>query len=634
MTTKALKPIWMNFSLIVISGLCLGLSQPLVIGFLGTSPVDTHGLLCMLSLVGYAPIIYLLRNASTGRAFFLGFTASLIHFSITFYWIFIALTVFGGVSYVASLAILLLMSAILACYIATAFAAAQFLHLRFGFAHYLIVPGCVCAVEYMRNFGFVGGFPWGNVGYAISQNSVFLQTASVVGVYGLVFIVVMLNALLAEFSHSRLNIVKISRKRAILFAVIYFGMLAFGSYRIADGFDTNGPVLRVALLQGNIEQGVKNKADIYANEIIARYRQLQEEAVSRGAQLVIWPESAYPFSIQKTEKVFKDIGDAASATVIGSIVHSDGIFHNAAVVLDKHSRIGGQYYKSHLVPFGEYVPWPFRNIAAKVVPNLGTFMPGNEYRPVFVQIDDDLKVGLGLTICYEGVFPEVTRAHAANGADLLVNLTNDAWYGVSSAPFQHLHMYRLRSVETGLPFVRATNTGVSAWVDTFGFVHNPTELYEKALVLADVPLVKKKTVYMYIGDIVAQLSLVFVLLALVLGLVGRDVFLRRRDLAEWVLGAAGLAFVLWSGWHFADAKAALDESALTKQTFASAYGLLVMVCAWGGGKVGRRALIIVSVLMMVLSFLIGLSEGYEYWAMTALAAAACAIALFRAKAYE
>jgi hypothetical protein len=195
-------------------------------------------------------------------------------------------------------------------------------------------------------------------------------------------------------------------------------------------------------------------------------------------------------------------------------------------------------------------------------------------------------------------------------------------------------MYRLRSAETGLPFVRATNTGVSAWVDSLGFVHEPTALYEKAMVLADVPLVKKETVYMVIGDVIAQLSLVFVLFAFLLGLVGRDVFVRRRAVWEWVLGALGIALVLWSGWHFAEAKAALDESAITKQVFLSAYGMILLIGAWSGRIFGRKLLIISSCVLMVLSFLIGLAEGHVYFVTTAGAAAVAVLAFARTKAYK
>jgi apolipoprotein N-acyltransferase len=621
---------------VVFSGLCLGLSQPLVVEFLnGPEPIlGKHGLLGLLSLIGYAPVIYVLRGASVGRAFVLAFFASLIHFAIVFYWIVIACTVFGHVSLALSLALLLLLAATVSCYIGSAFALAQYLHLRFGFVHYLIVPAAVCSVEYLRNYGFFGGFPWGNIGYSIAQLSVFLQGASVVGVYGLVFLVVMINALLADFARVRFNILQISKRRALLFVALIALPVLFGAWRLSDGFDTNGRILKVALLQGNVEQGIKNQGYFNNGEVARRYADMQSQAVLGGAELVVWPESAYPEDLYANTGRLSEIGTPAQITVLGAVIYDQRWLHNSAVVVDKNAAIKARYHKSHLVPFGEYVPWPFRNVASRVVPRLGAFRPGADYLPVEMKLEDGTPLSLGLTVCYEGVFPEIARKEAQYGADLLVNITNDAWYGVSSAPFQHLHMYRLRAVETGLPVVRATNTGVSAWVDALGFVNDPTRLYEKAIVLTDVPLVKKQTLYLVIGDVIAQLSLVFVLFAFLLGLVGKDVFVRRRAVLEWTLGALGIALVLWSGWHYADAKAALDESAITKQVFLSAYGFILLAGAWSDRQFGRKLLIIASCVLMVLSFLVGLAEGYEYWATGALAGLVTILAFTRTKAYK
>jgi hypothetical protein len=309
-------------------------------------------------------------------------------------------------------------------------------------------------------------------------------------------------------------------------------------------------------------------------------------------------------------------------------------FHNSAIVVDEHSEVKARYHKSHLVPFGEYVPWPLHAIAQRLVPGMGAFRPGTEFKSVPAKLADGTGIRLGLTICYEGVFPEITRAEAHDGADLLVNLTNDAWFGVSSAPYQHLQVYRLRAVETGLPFVRATNTGVSASVDTLGYVHDQTGLYEAVVRLTQVPLDKRSTLYMSIGDVVPQLSLVFVLFTLVLGLVGINVFVRRRALAEWVLGAFGLALIVFASMHFADAKAALDESAVTKQLILSVYGFILLISAWSGRKFGRTLLIFSSCTLMLLSFLIGLAEGYEYWVTSVLALGVAIVAYVRTKAYQ
>lgn len=621
---------------VILSGLCLGLSQPLVIEVLNGSDqiLGKHGLLGLLSLIGYAPLIYLLPKASVGRAFKLAFFTSLIHFAIVFYWIVIACTVFGNISLVVSLGLLLALSAAVASYVASAFAVAQFLHRRFGFALYLVVPACVCAVEYLRNFGIFGGFPWGNIGYGIAQVSVFLQSASVVGVYGLVFLVVMTNALLANFAHVRFDITKISKRQGLLFVALLLIPAAFGVYRLTTPPDVEGRVVRVAMLQGDIDQGIKNTKELHQEEIHNVFKNLQIEAGLQNPDIVVWPESSTPEVLDGSVHSIQNYGTPVPTTVIGTVIMDKEGFHNSAIVVNEQSQITARYHKSHLVPFGEYVPWPLHIIAARLVPGMGAFRPGTDYKGVAAQLADGSKIRVGLTICYEGVFPEITRAEAQDGVDLLINLTNDGWYGVSSAPFQHLEMYRVRAVETGLPFVRSTNTGVSAFVDTLGYIHDRTGLYERVMKLVQLPLDKRSTIYMSIGDIVPQISLLFALFALVLGIVGADVFVRKRSRIEWVLGGAGIALIIFAALHFAEAKAALDESAITKQLVLSAYGLILLIGAWSGRKFGRTLLIFSSVGLMLLSFLVGLSEGYEYWVTTVLTLAVAILAYLRAKAYE
>jgi len=621
---------------ILLSGLCLGLSQPLVIEFLGGGEqiLGSHGLLGLLSLIGYAPLIYLLQTSSVGRVFKLAFFTSLVHFCIVLYWIVIACTVFGHIHLVISLLLLVVLSAALSCYIASAFAVAQFLHLRFGFAHYLVVPAAVCAVEYLRNYGIFGGFPWGNIGYGISQVSVFLQSASVVGVYGLVFLVVMINALLANFARVRFDISKVSKRQAFLFFVLLMGPAAFGMYRLSTDADQPGRVIRVALLQGNIDQGIKNQRAQHADEIRDIFRGLQDSAALQKPDLVVWPESSTPDILFGSPAKLHNYGAPAPTTVVGTVIVDQGALHNSAVVVDVNSSIKSRYHKSHLVPFGEYTPWPFHYVASKLVPEMGGgFKPGTDYKPVAATMADGSEIQLGLDICYEGVFPEITRTEAMHGADLLVNLTNDAWYGVSSAPYQHLHMYRLRAVETGLPFVRATNTGVSASIDTLGYIHHKTNLYETVMQMTQVPLDKRNTLYMTIGDIVPQLALIFVLVTFVLGIVGANVLVRRRAIPEWVLGALGIALIFFASVHFSAARAALVESATTKQLVLTVYGLILLIGGWSGRNFGRTLLIFSSGALMLLSFLIGLAEGYEYWVVSVLALAVAITAYVRAKAY-
>jgi apolipoprotein N-acyltransferase len=286
----------------------------------------------------------------------------------------------------------------------------------------------------------------------------------------------------------------------------------------------------VGLVQGGIRQEEKWVPE-NAWENVDRHVQLTAEAAERGARLVVWPESAVPFLYDR---------DASLATLLQETVRRHDVhlfFGNddlesggpggrriyvGAKLLSPEGRVTARYRKMQLVPFGEYVPLqPLftlgGRVTAKLVQEVSDFSPGTQ--AVTGDVDGHRVGGF---ICYEAIFPGLVRGFAAQGAELLVNVTNDAWYGTTSAPYQHLAMAAFRAVENRRYLVRAANTGITAVVDPWGRVLEPTRLFDRAVLVREVAFVGRTTFYTRHGDVFAR-SCAAIALALVLA-----TFRRRR----------------------------------------------------------------------------------------------------------
>jgi len=268
--------------------------------------------------------------------------------------------------------------------------------------------------------------------------------------------------------------------------------------------------IRVGLVQPGIRQEDKWEAGGAWRNVRA-HLDLTREAKAAGARLVVWPESAVPFLYDE---------NPALAEVLQATTREMGVFlffgnddrqvgegeeryYVGAKMLDPAGNVVLRYHKNHLVPFGEYVPlhalFTFGGrFAAKLVDRVSDFTPGKE--AAVAPVDGHL---VGGYICYEAIFPGLARRFTAEGAELLVNVTNDAWYGTTSAPHQHLAMAALRAVENRRYMVRAANTGITAVVDPFGRILSPTRLFERTVLVDDVAFVSERTFYTRHGDLFA-----------------------------------------------------------------------------------------------------------------------------------
>ena len=308
-------------------------------------------------------------------------------------------------------------------------------------------------------------------------------------------------------------------------AALIAGLAWWGAARASQGdLLRAGTPIRVALVQGNVAQGQKWDP-AFEDRIYRRYLALSRDAVARGATLVMWPESATPFIFEEhpaAEAMRLLARETGARLFVGSDQVERGAkprYYNSAFLIQPTGSVGGIYRKMHLVPFGEYVPLEsILSFAGPLVEQVGGFAPGQTLT-VFRVREGAFTTG----ICYEAVFPELSREAVQRGSQLLTSITNDAWFGRSSAPWQHLAMARMRSVETGRYLARAANTGVSAIVDPYGRVVQPTPLFEETVSVGEVRFLDGTTLYVRIGDVVPWAGLV-----VAIGLWGLSARGRRR----------------------------------------------------------------------------------------------------------
>jgi apolipoprotein N-acyltransferase len=497
----------------------------LLAGVLQSAAFPRLGLFPLAGLA-LVPLLLAIRDVSPWDAFRLAFAAGLV-FSLTLlYWIAPTVATFGHLPLALAVGILMLLCAYIAGYTGLF----GFLAAKIGgrpLTAPLILASTWAALEYLRG-NLLTGFPWGFLGHSQFPARPLIQIVDITGVYGVSWLLVLINgalllAVLARSGKTWQGTV-VTRRAAWGWGLaalgLVVGVLLYGGARIAryEKLGETAPAIRVAVVQGNIPQDLKwNPA--FQITTTKKYIRLSQEAAAADPDLVVWPETATPFYLFHnavlTRMVLSSIAAAGKPFLIGSpyVEAREGgnAYHNSAFLFDAQAQPKGRYDKAHLVPFGEYVPlrrWlPF---LGKIVAQVGDFDAGE---PGGV-----LRAGgpiIGPLICYEGIFPELARAATRNGAALLVNLTNDAWYGRTSAPYQHFALAAFRAVENRRPLVRAANTGISGFVDASGRPYGTTRIFEDALTVAQVAMPHELTFYTRHGDLFAIACLVGMTLALI-----------------------------------------------------------------------------------------------------------------------
>lgn len=458
------------------------------------------GRFAFLAWVALVPLLRSLETATPSFAFRLGFAAGLAHSLTLIYWVIIVLGHYGHLPLPVSASLLILFSLYLSLYPAVFAWGCSFL--ANSFLGSLKVAALWVALEYVRA-NILTGFPWCLLGHSQYLNLEAIQVADLVGAYGTSFILVLASTLIYGLTFER----TLSRWKgeAPLGLLILVLALGYGVYRTS--FSDPAPAqqfVKIAVVQGNIDQSIKwNPA--YQEKTVQIYRTLTLQSRAFGPDLVVWPETAAPLFFQDGEPPSRSILLTAQQAGVYLIFGSPAYrrqqgsvsFFNRAYLLSPGAEVLGSYDKVHLVPFGEYVPLKrFLPFVERLVVSAGDFLPGQTLAPLSFP-----KAPAGVLICFESIFPELGRAMTQKGAALLVNLTNDAWYGRSSAPFQHFSMAVFRAVENRRPLVRAANTGISAFILPSGKILEQSDLFTEALLARDIPIPESRlTFYTRTGD--------------------------------------------------------------------------------------------------------------------------------------
>jgi len=495
--------IGLDYALALLSGALLALSFPRY----------GHPAFAWIALV---PLLVALaeRRPPPMRAFLLGLTSGFIYFAGTLYWTGTVIRTFGGIPLPAAVLGVILLALYQGFFPALFALLSSRLIARGGAAALFLSAASWVATEFFRGVVF-GGFPWVLLGDSQITVLPVAQLASVLGVYGVSALVAFVNAAIAY------AMLAAGRRRAAAIgaaAVVLIATGAWGTARIADGSLTRlGTPIRVGLIQANIAQEDKWKSG-EARRIFTTYIAMTRDAVKRGAEYVIWPESATPFMFEQDptgQEVLRALAREVRVPILfGSdqeVAQPEPALYNAAFLVTPEGKTAAVYRKIHLVPWGEFIPMKrLLFFVSPLVDSFTDFSPGTSMVM--------LPVGSHLTstaICYEVVYPSLIRQAVVAGSELLTTITNDAWYGHSSAPYQHFALASMRAIEQGRYLARAANTGISGVVDPYGRIVRQSGIFEQEALVEQVRFLKERTIYSRIGDAVAYVAIAIVALGLV-----------------------------------------------------------------------------------------------------------------------
>jgi apolipoprotein N-acyltransferase len=557
----------------VVSGALTSLALPLVISAVSLRPLDPRGHLEVVAWFSLVPAFLALRGAR--RPALLGLLTGVVYFFCAIYWVGHAMTEFGRLPLALAGLALTLLVLYAAAHWAIAFGVAARLHARLGWPLWAVLPPVWAATELLRNYLF-SGFPWANLGYTQVRTLPIAQLAALAGPYGIAALVVLVNAVLAETvvalrARARPPVSALAIAAAALVLTLGYGWAHLAAVRREMAA---APAVPVGIVQPNIEQGRTNSKRENARYILDRLLEPTLAADRAGAELVVWPEAVYPVSYVPPDLASFDVPGAgiprlARAHLLAGVSTAERIpgadgrpswrIGNRLFLVTPALDVTGRYQKLHLVPFGEYVPDVVQAVLPflkQVVPMPAEASPGDDYAvltfprpprtpggdaparaaaasppgaadPAAAQRSTEAGAGqvrIAPLICFDAIFPEIVRTFGRKEPppDLLVNSTNDAWYGYSSGPYQFLAIVQLRAIEARRAVARSAVAGVSALILPTGELAPgaldvgpvdpelaPDRDEPARLLLADAPLLRGQTVYARAGDLFAWASALF-----------------------------------------------------------------------------------------------------------------------------
>ena len=478
--------------------------------------------------VALLPLALLLERLSPRRAFLWTTGFATLGYGVILFWIFVVVVVHGHANALVGVLATLGLAAYMGLHAGLAGALTSWLLPTAGRAALFVLPAAWVTAEHLRSFDLFGGFPWAYLGYAVHRDGPVLELAGLGGIWGLSFLLALVASLLS-LRHFRAAI--------IVVAIVHASGFSWRLFEAAAQPATDDP-LRVQIVQGNIPQGQKWDPELAMQNFGVHIELSQPD--SSGVDLILWPESAVPILLDEQPEaraaVQRLARETAATVVLGGVGfewplgQSSPRYFNSVFVVSSSGELVDRYDKTHLVPFGEYVPLRsllgfLRGVATGLAQ--GDISPGGAPRVLQTSAAWATSTAPAALICYEVIYPNLVREAVRDGARVLLNLTNDAWYGRTSAPHQFLAIAATRSAEHGVPLLRAANTGVSGVVDAGGIVLQETPIFERRAVVTVLPRPRAgATLYTRLGDWV-----VWACWGLLIGIGGVWV-VRRRELTS------------------------------------------------------------------------------------------------------
>jgi apolipoprotein N-acyltransferase len=476
--------------------------------------------LSFLAWISLIPLFFALLNKSPKQSFLLGLLGGISFNAILIHWIPDVPSHYGNLSVGMSFLIFLVFVLYLALYWALFSWLFARIHRAYPKLLFLLVPFIWTALEYILAH-FLTGFPWGLLGYTQYQNLWFLQLAPLFGIYGLSFMIVLFQSMFV-FS-------MVQRRRAPFFLALALIILVhLGGWIFLHSTSRMEESFKAAVIQGNISSDLdwNRISERQKRELLDRHLRLSSLACEDGAGLIIWPEFTVPLCFSCSyglypefkEDLYRFVQSSGTTLLLGTIEtafsQDNARYFNTALCLHPDLSLT-EYHKMHLVPFGEYIPYKkLFFFVEKITHAIGEITPGKQY--VFHQYEGKK---FATPICYEIIFPDLVRKFVKKGADFLVTITNDSWYGNSSAPYQHFAIAVVRAVENRRFLLRAATTGISGIVDPYGRILSRSEMMTQTFLAATIAPAETLTPYTRWGDLFPltclTLSVLFLMLTLV-----------------------------------------------------------------------------------------------------------------------
>ncbi len=474
-----------------------------------------------LLFVALVPFLSALRLGSLKQAVGCALVFGVVHFLLLLYWLVNVLGHYGGLPIYLTLPALCLLALAMSSYVVVF---SLYSHKVFtnGSSWAIVwgIPFCWIGLDWLRSFLF-SGFPWMDLGYGLAGIPLLIQSADIWGHYGISFLLVQINVvvLLLWLKRSCLN----TLLKPIVSVVSLFCLL--GGYTLYSFTDLEQQIdqsesMEIGVVQGNISQDQKWSSAMQLKTVNIYLNGSRKLLENEELKLVVWPETALPFYPQGHPlmvPIFSYADNSGVSLLTGSPWYERSAsdpknirFYNSALLIQPGNKIAGRVSKTHLVPFGEYVPLKkILFFLGPLVEAVGDFSPGEIRQALACH-----KAKIGVLICFESIFPSIARQKVEKGATLLVNMTNDAWYGDSSAPHHSFAMAIFRAVETRRSLVRSANTGFSGLVDPLGRVVSRSPLFEPWEASFRVSLLEGKSLFVRGGYLFAPFALLFSILVL------------------------------------------------------------------------------------------------------------------------